>query len=332
MYRKLPIIIILIVLIAMLTVVFVLQPRLFKTSTKNIKIGYQPYWAGHINIMVAMKKLKLIEKRGYMPTYIQFLSGAPVNYALATGALDVGFAGDMPVISALASGMRVKIIANTAKSLKQAILIDKEKSNEIKYVKDLAGKRIAVAKGSCSHYFLYKILHLNGISPKNVNVIYMDVKDQPLALIANQIDAVSTWAPWITRIEKAGLGKILIDGGFSGYMYFNEDFMGKDQEAVEAFIAAVQEALEYVQKNFEQTCQWVAEETKEDFDTVYASAKTDRIFKAGETIALEPGLIEGLKEAAVFLKEQNLISNAPDFEKGIDLTWGKKVFKNDIRQ
>jgi len=317
------VIIVIVGLILSLSLYFYQKPP----KEEVIRIGYQPFWSGHSNLIQAMKRLELLEKKGYKPEYIPFLAGPPINKALAAGDLDAGFSGDMPTISALAAGIEVKVLAATAKSLRQAIVVDKEKVEEIKEVKDLVGKKVAVAKGSTSHYFLFKILRENGIDPKRVDIINMAVKDQPLALIANHIDACVAWEPWPTKLEKEGLGKILIEGGFSGYLYMRENFINKNPEGVKALVKALQEALEYSQKNFEQTCKWVVEETKQDYEVVFNSAKTDRIFKMGEDIKPEAELIESLKKGAEFLLEQNLIATMPDFARKLDFTFIDKILE-----
>ncbi len=260
-----------------------------KPQKENIiRIGYQPYWSLHSNMILTMKKLNLLEKRGYKPEYVSFLSGPPLNEALASKNLDAGFGGNLPAVSVIASGMGAKIVAETVKSYRQAIIVDKEKSKEIKTIKDLAGKKVGLVVGSGSHYYLYKTLKDNGMELKDVNIVNLTVKDQPLALSANQIDACDPWEPWTTKIEKDGLGVVINqtekESGFPCYAYVRDEFINKSPKAVQAFTDAMQEALEYMQKNYEQTCKWVSEETKDDYQIIYDSSRMDKILEPGENI------------------------------------------------
>jgi sulfonate transport system substrate-binding protein len=292
---------------------------------KAVRIGYQPFWSAESNIVLTMKNKNLLEKMGYRPEYVAFLSGPPINEALISGALDMGFGGDMPTISLMATDFPAKIIASPVKSLRQAIVVDIEKAGAIRDVKDLVGKKVAVVQGSCSHYFLYKVLRSNGVDPKSVDIINMDVKAQPPALMTHRVDAVVSWEPWPTKLELSGVGKILAEGSFSGFLSVREDFANKNAQAVQAVVDSLQEALEYSQKNFNQTCQWVAEETKDNITAIYKAAKTDRIFNLGETIKPDPDSFEDMQDKATFMFEQGLIQKIPNMHEKIDMTYAERA-------
>lgn len=289
-----------------------------KLETPTIRIGYQPYVSGQNNIFISMKRLKLLEKKGYTSIYIPFLSGPPLNEAIIAEKIDIGFGGDLPTISLLASGAQVKIIGVGAKTLRQALIIDNEKTHQIKEIKDLKGKIIALVKGSASHYFFVKLLRENGINPKDVKIIHMEVKDQPFALTSNKVDGIVTWEPWPTKIEKEKIGKIFIEGEYSGFIYAHEKLINKNPDKVKAFIEAFQEALEYTQKNLFQTCQWVSEETKESVEVVFEAAKTDSLLKNEENIKPDLNLMKKLEFSAYFLFEEGFIQKIPDFNSKIE--------------
>ena len=292
---------------------------------KIVRIGYQPFWSAESNIVLTMKNKNLLEKRGYQPEYVAFLSGPPINEGLISDALDMGFGGDMPTISLMATDFPAKIIASPVKSLRQAIVVDIEKIGAIRDVKDLVGKKVAVVQGSCSHYFLYKVLQSNGVDPKSVEIINMDVKAQPPALMTHRVDAVVNWEPWPTKLELGGIGRILVEGSFNGFLSVREDFANRNAQAVQAVVDSLQEALEYSQKNFNQTCQWVAEETKDDITAIYKAAKTDRIFNLGETIKPDPDIFEDLQDKAMFMFEQGLIQKIPNMDDKIDMTYAERA-------
>lgn len=288
-----------------------------KPVKEAVKIGYQPYWAGPANIAVAMKNLKLLEKKGYNPSYIPFLAGPPINHAIASGKIDVGFTGDMPTISALASGMKIKIIGACSKSLRQALVIDMEKADKIKTISDLKGRKIAVTKGSASHYFLYKLLKQHGIGLDAITLIHMDIKEMPFALKSDEIDASAMWEPWPTKVEKEGIARVMVEGKVSGYVYARDDFLRRHPTFLKDFKEALQFAVQFAGENLEETSRQVAEETGENFEVIYLSAKTDRIFQKGENIEIEEELIKELKEEAEFLFEEGLIHHIPDFESAL---------------
>ena len=315
-------------IVAIAIVLLAVGTTLFSNKMKEekaVRIGYQPFWSAESNIVVTMKNEKLLEKMGYQPEYVAFLSGPPINEALISGALDMGFGGDMPTISLMATDFPAKIIASPVKALRQAIVVDIEKTGAIKDVKDLVGKKVAVVQGSCSHYFLYKVLQSNGVDPKSVEIINMDVKAQPPALMTHRVDAVVSWEPWPTKLELSGVGKILAEGSFSGFLSVRGEFANRNARAVQAVVDSLQEALEYCQKNFNQTCQWVAEETKDDITAIYKAAKTDRIFNLSETIQPDPDIFEDLQDKATFMFVQGLIQKIPNMHEKIDMTFAERA-------
>lgn len=300
----------------------------FKTNQRIIRIGYQPYVVGHSNIILVLKRLKLLEEKGYKVNYIPFLSGPPLNEALIGKRIDVGFAGDLPTISLLASNTNVKILAVNNKSLRQAILIDEEKTSKIKNVSDLRNKKIALVKGSSSHFFLFKALIENGIDPESVILIHMDVPNQPLALITNQVDAIATWEPWPTKIEREKIGRIIKKGNYSGYIFAREDFIKNNPIVIQDIIEGFQKALEFCQKNLYQTSLWVSEETGENPEIIYDAVKTDKIFEIGENIKPTAELITELNKAAQFMFAEGLIPQIPNFNEKFDLTFVNKILEN----
>ncbi len=77
--------------------------------------------------------------------WTEFQSGPPYFEAIASNRLDFGEVGNSPVISAQAAGIEFTEIANTSYARKgTGILVQKD--SKITSVKDLKGKKIAVAK------------------------------------------------------------------------------------------------------------------------------------------------------------------------------------------
>jgi len=297
-----------------------------------IRIGYQPYWVGEANIIQAMKRMGLLEKMGYRVEYYRFLSGPGVNEALAAGSIDAGVGGDLPTVLALASGMKITVLASVGKSLRQAIVVGKGREKEIRRVADLVGKKVAVAKGSTSHFFLYRTLAENGIDPARVSIIHLSVKVQPQALASGEVDAAATWEPWPSRLEKEGIGRILWAGDFPGFLYARKDFLSRNPRGAADLVKALQQALEYAARNREQTCRWVSEDTGDDYLMICRAMETDRIFAPGGTIRPEPELMAELKQVAEFSRGQKLIERIPEIESNFDLTYVEQALNDQGRK
>ncbi len=77
---------------------------------------------------------------------------------------------------------------------------------------DLKGKRIAIGKGSIGHFVALKALEQAGISPKEVQWVFLGPVDAKVALLNGSVDAWATWEPYTTQMVKTNEGQILVSG------------------------------------------------------------------------------------------------------------------------
>ena len=64
-----------------------------------IRIGWQPTTTVEAQIAHTLRKTDILERNGLKGEMIMFSFGPAVNEALISGAVDVGFIGDMPSVS-----------------------------------------------------------------------------------------------------------------------------------------------------------------------------------------------------------------------------------------
>jgi sulfonate transport system substrate-binding protein len=109
-------------------------------------------------LLIAQKKgwyEEAFAKVGAKVKWTEFQSGPPHFEAMASDRLDFGQVGNSPVVAAQAANISFKEISNSNDGLKgNAILV--QKNSPIKSLKDLKGKKIAVAKGSSGFNLLYR--------------------------------------------------------------------------------------------------------------------------------------------------------------------------------
>ncbi|WP_029768823.1 ABC transporter substrate-binding protein, partial [Acinetobacter sp. 528] len=80
--------------------------------------------------------------------------------------------GDTPPVYAQAAGKPLYYIAYEApKPLASAILVPK--NSQLKQLKDLKGKRIALQKGSSSHYLLVQAVRKAGLKWSDITPIWL---------------------------------------------------------------------------------------------------------------------------------------------------------------
>lgn len=136
-------------------------------------------------------------KEGVKVNWTVFQSGPPHFEAMAANRLDFGYVGNSPVIAAQAAEIPFKEIALAADGRKgNAILVPK--GSPIKSIKDLKGKKVAVAKGSSGFNLLYQAIDKAGLKPSDVEIIQLQPDEALPAFESGAVDAWSIWEPFVS--------------------------------------------------------------------------------------------------------------------------------------
>ncbi|HDR9150085.1 TPA: ABC transporter substrate-binding protein [Burkholderia vietnamiensis] len=177
----------------------------------------------------------------YDIAWTEFPAAAPLAEALNAAAVDCGPIGDAPVIFALASGARLKVIgANRSDPYGTAVLVRPDAA--LKDAADLKGKRIGTTRGSIGHFVTLKALDAARLPPDAVSFRFLPPADTMLALATGSIDAWATWEPYTALAETSGRARVLVNGRglWSGLSYI---------AATDAAIAAKRDVLrDFVQR------------------------------------------------------------------------------------
>ena len=125
---------------------------------------------------------------------------------------------------------------------------------EIKSVRDLKGKRVAVQAGSASQFFLNVLLRDAGLSEKEVKVVNMTPGEAGAAFVAGRVDAAVTWEPWLSNGKKAPHGHMLVDssqtpGLITDVLIFRRDVIEKRPREIQGVVDAWSKAVGYWQRN-----------------------------------------------------------------------------------
>jgi len=125
---------------------------------------------------------------------------------------------------------------------------------EIKSVRDLRGKRVAVQEGSVSQFFLNVLLRDAGLSEKDVRVVNMKPGDAGAAFVAGRVDAAVTWEPWLSNGKTAPHGHLLVDssqtpGLITDVLIFRRDVIEKRPREIQGVVDAWNKAVAYWERN-----------------------------------------------------------------------------------
>lgn len=167
----------------------------------KIRFGYQP---GDINTQtIYAQAQKLFDKAGMQVEFIAFPAGPAMLPAFAAGELDLGWMGEFPIVTGYANGMSIEMILIDRINLTNVRVVVNPKSG-IKTLGELKGKRIGVSIGSTSHQQANLALKKGGLTQQDVTFVNLAPGNMPAAYEAGQVDAVVTWEPNISAVERAG--------------------------------------------------------------------------------------------------------------------------------
>jgi sulfonate transport system substrate-binding protein len=220
-------------------------------SKGTLKIGYQK-----ASVTLFLGKAKgafeaKLNPLGYDVEWAEFTSGPPLLQALAAGAVNFGYTGEPPVIFAQAAGAPLVYVAATNPSPK-AVGILKPSGSPLGAVPELAGKTVAVAKGSSAHYLLVSALAHAGVPYTSVNKVFLQPADARAAFAKGAVDAWSIWDPFFAGAQAAG-AKLLADG--TGLMpnrsFYTaaKDFAADSPDALNAAIEVINDLEKWEQAN-----------------------------------------------------------------------------------
>ncbi|CAM3930948.1 aliphatic sulfonate ABC transporter substrate-binding protein [Smaragdicoccus niigatensis] len=164
-------------------------------------------------IVSLIKESGAFKDASYKINFAKFEYGPPLVAAAANGDIDLGMVGAVPPITAAAKNLDFKIIAQQApydatKGL-EGIIVPKDST--LQTAADLKGKRIAVPQGSSAHGLVLSTLKSVGLTPKDVELVYLPPKEGASAFDSGKVDAWSIWDPLQEFAVQKG-ARVLVPG------------------------------------------------------------------------------------------------------------------------
>jgi len=121
----------------------------------------------------------------------------------------------------------------------------------IKTVRDLAGKKLALAQNSPSQFFALNMLVAGGLQPGDVDMVYTDDAFQAAAAFNAQKDLAGcvSWAPDIYNLEKAKGNRMLITTQTANRLiadvwFARADFAKDHPNKIEAIVRGIFDSME----------------------------------------------------------------------------------------
>jgi NitT/TauT family transport system substrate-binding protein len=195
----------------------------------HLVIGYQPYYTQAWSAVI-QKEMKPWEKylpKGSTVDWEVGLQGAIVGNAMLADKNDIGYMGDMPTIVAISKRniRELRMVAVLGLANDQcSVFLSRNEAPDFKSpeeaVKWWNGKRIAVAKGSCTDRSGQEMMRKFDIKPEQY--LNQNIEVQTSNFKAGRLDGSIMWEPTASKIIMEGIAKRIgdtkligkMDGGF----------------------------------------------------------------------------------------------------------------------
>lgn len=270
---------------------------------------------------------KEFAKVGVKVKWTVFQSGPPHFEAMAANRLDFGAVGNSPVIAAQAAGISFKEIATTQNGLKgNAILVPK--NSPLKSLKDLKGKKVAVAKGSSGFALLYQAIDHAGLSPNDVQIIQLQPDEALPAFESGAVDAWSIWEPFISQETLTKGARILADGkslnSYSpGFVIARSAFTEEHPDLTVLFLKVYEKARLFEKDHREEAVTLYANAKKIDKSVIRSVIDNNQSLNLPTT----DQIIKSQQDTADFQYKLKAITAKIDTSKVVDNTYINQALK-----
>jgi NitT/TauT family transport system substrate-binding protein len=224
----------------------------------KVNVGWAP--------TTAIAPLYVAIERGFFaaqviePELLGVQNSSQMATALGTDEMNVAFGAiSAGLLNALGRGIAVKVIAPMGIQPRQGPAVNQLilrtalwEGGEVRGVKDLQGRRVAIAgQGSLIEYLLFKLLQRHGMTLRDVDPTVMGFPDMLAALANGSVDAALATEPFVTGATSRGVGVLLPDpadanvtpGQPTTYVMASQRFTETQRPAAVRFLAAIVQAM-----------------------------------------------------------------------------------------
>lgn len=279
-----------------------------------------------LNIWPGFETLYLARSLGYYNKtpirLVDYPSGTEVVRAYRNGEIE---AAGLSLDEAL-------VLAATDPDVRIAVLMDFSSGEdvilakpEIKNLPDLKRRRVGVESTALGAFVITRALRKVGMSPKDVQIVSLQVSEHERAFKEGKIDAVVTFGPPRAKLLAAG-AKVLFDSsqipGEIVDVLVVRRAIQSGGKAVQTLVNGRFRALEYLQKNPQEAASRIAPRTGVTPEQFLESLKGLRQPNLAENQRLlsktDPTLQRSIKLLAEIMLENNLLPKAVDTEPLLD--------------
>lgn len=290
------------------------------TKPKEIRFAYQ---RGGVLVIAQQQKIleRYFQPLGTEIAWKLFSYGNPALEAVNVGSMDFSSSGNTPIIFAQAAGFDVQYVAAQRSGDGGEGIVVLPQSG-IKHVGELKGKKVAVAKGTSSHYFLVAALQKAGLGYEDVRPVFLAPSDAPGALSRGDVSAWVVWDPYLALAEQKFGGRVIEALGPDiksyNFLVVRRGFASESPDALNEVLTQLRPIGSWAQNHRNEIAQQLAEITGIELETQRLAAE-----RANYAIApLTDEIIESQQEVADLFFKLGLIPKAIKIR---DAVWNWQV-------
>jgi len=252
---------------------------------------------------------------GYKIEVIPFESPTDGKNAVVTGSVDFGTFGFAAAMLGAAAGEPVVIFAAQCN---RGMAVMAGAKSEIKSIKDLKGKRLAIWPGSTQEVVILERLKAEGMTIKDVQHVRLPFSDMAPALARGDIDAYVGAEPGPGISLANGVGRVVeypystAIGSLNMVMTAKAETIEKNPELVKVFMAMHKKATDYAMSNRAAMVEMAMQKLGQQKKSIEMAAPNVEL-----TWKIDDAFLKHAKAYGDLMLEKKQIRALPDYAKFI---------------
>jgi NitT/TauT family transport system substrate-binding protein len=275
-------------------------------SKMTIATGVDPVFSAYY---VAQEE-GLFKKHGLDVRINTGPSGSAMVAFLVNGQIESAFGSEIAGVANHNLDPNVVMVAQATRLVRWIAVVGRN----IDTLDQLKGKKVGVARGSGGEVFWLAMLDKLKLNAADYTVVNVEAPEMVAALERGNIDAYAVWEPWVTRgLAAVKNTKVLRDQeGIleqGVYIYMNRGWIQKNPAQAEAFMRALVEATDIINKDRKRAARDVSAFLKSLDPQLVEQLMTKLRFE----MVLDDFTIDLFRLAESQLKQQNKLTKPLDY-------------------
>ncbi|MEU6130369.1 glycine betaine ABC transporter substrate-binding protein [Saccharopolyspora sp. NPDC047091] len=294
-------------------------------KARKVRIAYQNF----ADSTLLVKEQRTLEDRfpDHEFEWTAFDSGASINTAFLSGALDIAVIGSSPAAQALSPPLAVPYqivqLLNVIGS-SEALVVRGDRG--IRAIPDLVGRKVAAPFSSTAHYSLLAALRQHGVDPGGVDIVDLEPQNIQAAWERGDLDGAYLWTPTLTALQRTGT--TLVDSAQLAaagkptltFAVAAREFLDRSPDVVQGWLDATDAAIRQIRTDPRPVAEAVSRQLGSSVDDALGQLRQNLYLDLDQQRAPEyfgdpqaPGALAArLRDTAGFLLEQRKIDALPD--------------------